>query len=306
MKARARKLVAMIVIVLSSANLFGWSAEGHQAVADIAQNILTQEGKFAPVQAILGNLTLSQISTCPDELRAFQSSGTAMSAPCQQVFTTPTPPTNTSSWHFIDIPVSLTSPTHSDVVTACGSACVLTEIDHWGTVLADTTQSTALRLQALSFVVHFIGDVHQPLHSATRGSDAGGNAESVRIDGGTTSLHHAWDFNLVNDINSNPANLASALSPEIASAQAEAATTPEAWSLQAFQFARTVAYAGIPTSTTTTTTLSSTYIAYSECYPGRAAADRTGGRPARRIFGQRVFGRFNASATASQRDRTAG
>ena len=261
---RFRRVVALFVIVLGSANLFGWSAEGHEAVADIAQNLLTQSGQFAPVQAILGNLTLAQISVCPDELRAFQSSGTAMDAACTQVFTNPAPPTGTSGWHFIDIPVSLTSPTDADVNTACGSACVLTEIDRWGTVLADTTQSNAERLQALSFVVHFIGDVHQPLHSATRGSDAGGNAENVKIDGGTTSLHHAWDFNLVNDINSDPVGLAANLSPEIAAAQAEAQTTPENWSLQAWQFAKNVAYAGIPTSTTTTTTLSATYISNAE------------------------------------------
>src|SRR6185437_9623675 len=92
-----------------------------------------------------------------------------------------------------------------------------------------------------------------------RGTDAGGNAENVRIDGGTTSLHHAWAANLVQDINSDAATLASLLSPEIASAQTEAQTTPEAWALQACQFARTVAYAGIPTGTGTTT-LSTTYI----------------------------------------------
>src|SRR5262249_24916757 len=100
-------------------------------------------------------------------------------------------------------------------------------------------------------------------HSATRGSDRGGNTEQVSIDGGTTSLHHAWDFNLVNDIDSDPASLASALSAEIASAQAEPTTTPEAWALQAFQFARNVSYAGIPTGSGTTT-LSSTYIANAE------------------------------------------
>jgi len=261
---RFRRLIALFVIVLGSANLFGWSAEGHEAVADIAQNLLTQSGQYAPVQAILGTLTLAQISVCPDELRAFQTDGTAMDAACTQVFTTPAPPTGTSGWHFIDIPVSLTSPTDADVTTACGSACVLTEIDRWGTVLADTTQSKAERLQALSFVVHFIGDVHQPLHSATRGSDAGGNAENVKIDGGTTSLHHAWDANLVSDINSDPVALASNLSPEIAAAQAEAQTTPENWSLQAWAFAKNVAYAGIPTSTTTTTTLSATYISNAE------------------------------------------
>jgi hypothetical protein len=151
MKGKLRKVAAMAAIVLASANLFGWSAEGHQAIADIAQQILTQNGQFAPVQAILGNLTLAQISTCPDELRAFQSSGTAMSAACTQVFTTPTPPTGTSPWHFVDIPVSLTNPTTTDVANACANDCVLTEIDRWGATLADTTQPTALRLQALAF-----------------------------------------------------------------------------------------------------------------------------------------------------------
>lgn len=263
-KKGVRRIIALVVIVLGSANLFGWSAEGHETVADIAQNLLTASGQFAPVQAILGSLTLAQISVCPDELRAFQTDGTAMDAACTSVFTTPNPPTGTSGWHFIDIPVSLTSPTHSDVVTACGSACVVTEITAWENILADTTQSKAERLQALSFVTHFIGDIHQPLHSATRGSDAGGNAENVKIDGGTTSLHHAWDANLVSDINSNPATLASNLSPEIAAAQAEAQTTPEAWAIQAWGFAKNVAYAGIPTSTTTTTTLSATYIANAE------------------------------------------
>lgn len=262
-KARASASLALMLVILGSVNLFGWSAEGHQTVADIAQQLLTQSGQMAPVQAILGNLTLAQISTCPDELRAFQSSGTAMSAVCTQVFTNPAPPTNTANWHFIDIDVSITNPTHQDVLNACANDCVLSAITQWGAVLSDTTAATNERLQALSFIVHFIGDLHQPLHSATRGTDAGGNAENVRIDGGTTSLHHAWDLNLVQDINSNASTLASLLSAEIASAQAEAQTTPEAWVLQSFQFARTVAYAGIPTGTGTTT-LSTTYISNAE------------------------------------------
>jgi hypothetical protein len=258
----ALSLLMLAVVAFVNPRLYGWSVEAHQAIGDIAQDLLTQSGQFGPVQAILGNLTLAQISTCADELRNFQSGGTPMSANCQHVFSTPTPPTGTAPWHFIDIPVSLTSPTHADVMTACANNCVLTQIDHWGSILADKSQSNAARLQALAFIVHFIGDLHQPLHSATRGSDNGGNAEQVSIDGGTTSLHHAWDFNLVNDIDSDPTSLALGLSAEIASAQAEPTTTPEGWALQSFQFARTVAYAGIPTSGTTT--LSSTYIANAE------------------------------------------
>src|SRR6202000_669572 len=95
-KMGIRKIIAMFVIVLGSANLFGWSAEGHETVADIAQNLLTASGQFAPVQAILGSLTLAQISVCPDELRAFQTDGTAMDAACTSVFTTPHPPPGTS------------------------------------------------------------------------------------------------------------------------------------------------------------------------------------------------------------------
>ena len=60
-KVRLRKLVALSAVVLMSAALFGWSAEGHQAVANIATQLLTQSGHMAPVQAILGNLTLACI-----------------------------------------------------------------------------------------------------------------------------------------------------------------------------------------------------------------------------------------------------
>jgi len=80
----------------------------------------------------------------------------------------------------------------------------LTKINAYGAVLADKSQSNAVRLQALNFVVHFIGDVHQPLYTAIRDNDAGGNAEDVRIDGKRIVLHHAWDEPLVSEINSDP------------------------------------------------------------------------------------------------------
>lgn len=184
-------------------NLFAWSAEGHRTVAIIAQQLLQQSGQFAAVQSLLGNLSLADISTCPDEVReAARDRNFQMSPPCQSVF--PDPPKGTDSWHFINIPVSVSSPTHSDVVAACGAKCVLTQIDTFGQVLADTSQPASVRLQALSFVVHFIGDVHQPLHDAVRDGDAGGNAEQIRINGTTTSLHHAWDEPLVSSIDSAP------------------------------------------------------------------------------------------------------
>jgi hypothetical protein len=241
-----RKIVlAACVIGLGASALFAWSAEGHRTVAIIAQQLLQQSGQFGPVQALLGDLSLADISTCPDEVReGARNHSFQMSPACQSVF--PSPPAGTSSWHFINIPVSITNPTHDDVMAACPDKCVLTQIDAFGQILADATRPPSVRLQALSWVVHFIGDVHQPLHDAMRDNDAGGNAEQIRINGTTTSLHHAWDEPLVSAIDADPQKLATDLAPEIQKAQAEAKIPPEAWAIQAFRFAGPVAYKGVP------------------------------------------------------------
>ena len=75
------------ISLLCTSWAWGWSAEGHRAVADIAESILMRSGKYGAVKAILGDLTLSDIATCPDELREFQrNSKMPMSPACQQVF----------------------------------------------------------------------------------------------------------------------------------------------------------------------------------------------------------------------------
>jgi len=56
-KARLRKLVAMAALALTSVWLFAWSAKDIKQSANIAQQLLVQSGKFAPVQTILGNLS---------------------------------------------------------------------------------------------------------------------------------------------------------------------------------------------------------------------------------------------------------
>jgi hypothetical protein len=123
---------------------------------------------------------------------------------------------------------------------------VLDKITSYGAVLADPSQSKLARLQALSFVVHFIGDVHQPLHTAVRDNDAGGNAEHVRIDNKSTVLHHAWDEPLVSEINPDPQGLATDLASEIGTASGEPSSQPNDWARQSFAYAKPDAYDGVP------------------------------------------------------------
>ena len=153
-------------------------------------------------------------------------------------------------------------PSDMDIASICSKTpCVVNKINMYGAVLADTSKPMPARLQALSFVVHFIGDVHQPLHTAVRDNDAGGNAEQVQIDNQTTSLHHAWDEPLVSEINTDPQALATNLAAEISTASGEPKSALNDWVRQAFSDAAPIAYAGIPPANgkKTVATLDSAY-----------------------------------------------
>src|SRR6202012_4813213 len=75
--------------------------------------------------------------------------------------------------------------------------CVTARIKSFSETLR-TSEDPAQRRQALLFLVHFAGDIHQPLHAAERGCDHGGNSERVNFAGGerkesNVALHHVWD-----------------------------------------------------------------------------------------------------------------
>jgi nuclease S1 len=241
----ALTIITLAVLFSSSIRTSAWSAEGHQTIALIAEAQLKAAGQYARVSTLLGTLSLSDISTCPDQVREKERSSTFQLSPaCQQVF--PNPPRGTGPWHFVDIPTTLTKPTDPQIAAACGHACVVTQIPFFAAILKDPTQTPAARLQALSWVIHFVGDIHQPLHASTRGNDGGGNAEQIKIDNLSMALHHAWDFELVTDINANPTTLATNLQPEITKAAAEPAILVDDWARQSFAYAKSTAYKGIP------------------------------------------------------------
>ncbi len=72
------------------------------------------------------------------------------------------------------------------------SACVVAQLDRFEDELRDQRLPSHGRLEALNFVVHFIGDVHQPLHASDI-DDRGGNNVKVIFNGRATNLHAVWD-----------------------------------------------------------------------------------------------------------------
>ena len=74
--------------------------------------------------------------------------------------------------------------------------CVVAAIEKYTAILRDKSQPKDKRREALTFVVHFVGDIHQPLHTAGD-KDRGGNDIKVRYLGSETNLHTVWDSMLI-------------------------------------------------------------------------------------------------------------
>ncbi len=108
----------------------------------------------------------------------------------------------TYNWHFVDIPVD---QARYDAKRDCPATekgdCVIAEIARARVELVETGRSIPLKGEALKFLIHFVGDLHQPLH-AVDNHDRGGNDVKVAAlrgdEGRATNLHSAWDTGLIN------------------------------------------------------------------------------------------------------------
>jgi hypothetical protein len=182
---RTKTVVALILILLCSlpTDLLAWGGEGHKIVANVAEARLTPAAK-AQIQALLDGAHLADIASWADEVRRDRP--------------------GTSSWHYVDIPYEAKG---YDAARDCKPTdrgdCVIAEIDRAEGVLRDTSQSKANRAEALKFLVHFVGDLHQPLHAIERSDpvtgkgDRGGNEVHVTFFGTPTNLHAVWDSGIV-------------------------------------------------------------------------------------------------------------
>ena len=128
----------------------------------------------------------------------------------------------TAPWHFVDQELGhpdLSSgcfgrPALSGAVASAGPAqdCVVDKIDEFTAELASPSTTPAERLLALKYVLHFVGDVHQPLH-ASDNQDRGANCVRIALGGPATSnLHSFWDTAVLAPLGADPV-VAAAVTP---------------------------------------------------------------------------------------------
>ena len=170
-----------------SSSAFAWGPYGHAIVADIAQECLTPQAQKAvtALLALENHQTLDQVASWPDTIgHVPKKKGGAP---------------ETLKWHYVDIDVS--HPAYDQARDCPDHACVVEKLPEEIRVLADTHASPQDRLIALKWVVHLMGDIHQPLHAAERNKDMGGNAIHLTYFGknanGHMNLHSLWDEGVI-------------------------------------------------------------------------------------------------------------
>ena len=195
----SRALVLAALIFSGAVNAWCWGGAGHRIVAMIAEQRLSPEAR-ARVSHLLfdGQFTMADVSACADALRAAEK-GNLRPEEEYCIRVAGSVPTGSAPWHYIDIPIP-TSATSLDAFCPDG-ACVVEKIKSFTTTLRDSVDE-AERRAALMYLIHFVGDIYQPLHCVERKCDQGGNLEHVNFylkhqERADHRLHSVWDSDLV-------------------------------------------------------------------------------------------------------------
>jgi hypothetical protein len=186
----------VVVSAFAPSGVLAWGNEGHQVIALIAADRLTPDAR-AEVADLLGSSALrgmEEASTWADYIR--------LSRP------------DTAPWHYVNIEISASG---YNAATDCpADNCVVAQVQKDARLVADRQLATPLR-PAVRFLIHFVGDLHQPLHCADN-HDRGGNEVGVLIGAEQTNLHAVWDTDVVAALGQDPEHVASALGAQITSA----------------------------------------------------------------------------------------
>lgn len=254
---RAFSPALLLFPLLFAPAAFGWGCDGHQMVALIARAHLTKKASAAvdrllaqyPIDPALKRYCqelsgdpMANAATWPDDIRSINK---------------------TASWHFVDIPLTVTTtggsldawcpPVGESIDGKDRPGCIVKAIAYNLAILRNREQSGAARADALRYIIHFVGDIHQPLHDADN-DDRGGNCTVMSFFGEQrpTNLHSIWDSRILEReltaTKTTPAAYAHTLDVKFA-AQGRAFRNkkpdPTAWAWEGFTLAKTVTYGNL-------------------------------------------------------------
>lgn len=244
------RFIVLAIALCWSGQALAWGDEGHEIVALIAQTFLRPEVR-QQVDALLAadpdTLTAPTIDAAATWADKYRDSNQDAR-------------TRTRQWHFADIEIAAPDldracfghpPVPSGTLASNGpdQDCVVDKIEQFAAELGNPATGPGERIMALKFVLHLVGDLHQPLHVADD-RDRGGNDKRISATGFKAgTLHHYWDTEFVEQLGPDPQRAAAALRQRISQQDIRAWSqgTPSDWALEAFKVAKDDAYGKLPT-----------------------------------------------------------
>ncbi len=259
--SRRRKFIAFLFFLAAAISLcapssaWAWGCEGHQVVALIAERNLTPHA-LAMVKQILRDASIdptlsryckdgnademADASTWADDIRALRP--------------------ETAPWHYIDIPLGTS---HREIAQFCAlpESCVTQAITDQIAILRSPGDPQN-KVEALRYLIHFVGDLHQPLH-ATTNNDQGGNCVPVvyfdalpelrnpQTESYAPNLHGIWDTNILAKMTTEKTSeqIASELNQLFRSKIVRwkrASADVNGWAWESYQLAQKTVYGKLP------------------------------------------------------------
>lgn len=173
------KVLFVVIMSLAVQQSFAWGTTGHRIVADIAQRHLTKKAKKA-IAELYGKEPLAFWANWPDFIKSDTTHEWDQ----------------TSKWHYVDVPGNLNKEDFLKDLKSLKGENLYTQIPAMIAQMKDKSLEVEKRKNALTFLIHLIGDLHQPLHVG-RGEDQGGNKIPVFWFDKQTNLHSLWDSGLI-------------------------------------------------------------------------------------------------------------
>jgi hypothetical protein len=245
--------VCVALLVSSSGPVLAWGDEGHEVIGLIAEHYLQPSVRARVLELLRHDDTglverdIAHEATWADKFRDSDRD------------TSKRRYLGTRDWHFVDLEiegVDVTRACHgrrplpAGVPASAGPAedCIIDKIDQFYAELENPRTPEAERLAALQFLLHLVGDVHQPLH-ASDDHDRGGNRKLASGPGiGLDNLHHDWDVEFVARLGASDTDVAHSLIARITAADRArwSRGTPLDWALETYTVSKQHTYGLLP------------------------------------------------------------
>ena len=219
-----RRFLPFCLLVIAVPKAPAWGPEGHEIVGSIALRYLTPAAKTR-VAAVLNTtpdqVSLAAVANWADKIRPVRP--------------------ETAPWHFVDIPRKRT--TYIPGMDCSDGDCVIAQITQDVEALKNGSGD---QMDALRFLVHFVGDIHQPLHCADN-NDRGGNQVHIKFHDEALNLHKLWDSGLLDQLEEQDQLTADLIKKITKTQLAQGSSgTPTEWALESHALADKTAYGLVP------------------------------------------------------------